>query len=246
MTLDQPLPRQDKSADYVSLKLWREANVFAGGTVTGVSHAITDRPRQELTEFGASFGIGMGITMFCNVSKAAMPTLLKELWATSTTLTVLTDLAPRFDTACEAWKRTWQSSKNLQSDKAEIGQSMGSFIVDNTLTTGAGIFGAKFGSHKIFHRALDVPGLKHVVSPTLSGLEKLEKRISATAAGIRTVRLNIETAKPDKIDICTEQDLALMRARIFGEETALQPEATPLHPFEPASIDEALKSLTAL
>ncbi len=239
--MEKPLPPLENSPDFVSLKLWREANVFAGGTFSGVSHAITDRPRQDLAEFGAAFGIGMGITVFCHVSKAGMPTLLKELWATSTTLTCLTDLAPRFDTACEAWKRTWQSSKNVQGDKAEIGQCMGSFLVDNTLTTGAGIFGAKVGSHNIFHRALEVPGVRHVVSPTLNGLEKLERKISDATTGVRlsAAKLNLESVRLEKIDRGCEQDLALAKDRILGEQTAMAP-------APPHTIIEPEKSFTAL
>ncbi len=160
MNLNDALSTTNTVPDDVSDKLLREAHVFAGGTLSGVTTAITAHPEQNCLKFGAAFAVGMATTLLCEVSKAATPTIVKEVIATSATLACLTDLAPRFDTACEAWKRTWQSSKHVQADKKEIGLTIGQYLVDTALTSGAGIFGAKLGTNKIFHRALTVPGVK--------------------------------------------------------------------------------------
>jgi hypothetical protein len=221
MTIDDPLSSTNIAPDYVSAKLWREAHVFAGGTFSGVSKAITTHPEQNCLKFGAAFGIGMATTLVCEVSKAATPTIVKEVLATSATLACLTDLAPRIDTAFEAWKRTWQSPKQVQADKSEIGLTIGQYLVDTALTSGAGIFGAKLGTNKFFHRALTVPGVKHIANPALNGLEQFEKRMSDVANGLR-----IDSRRPPNLELInleTENDMALMKARIFGEEAALEP-----------------------
>jgi hypothetical protein len=184
--------------------------------VPGFTQAVTSHPRQSLTNLAISTGIGMVATVATEVSKAAMPRLLNRLVAVSALICYAKDLAPSIDRTCEAFHRTWFSSKDMAQDRTVIGSSVGQFLFDTSLSAVGGVFGAKFGRNQIFHKAMLTPVAKDLSMPAWGRISRDDSLNNGLDGGSGNLSQVLQTSRKlmERLDIQVGQE-----ARAVGSET---------------------------
>ncbi len=133
--------------DDLGAKLLREADVFVGGTISGIGKALkekVDSPQHAggtVLEMVGAYGAGYVLSRI--QPKAALANLGKQTLGLAFSYSFLKDIGDKVKDVPKIWDKTWHSSDNLQDNKAAIADTWGRFAVDNTLTGIAGTRGAK-------------------------------------------------------------------------------------------------------
>lgn len=190
-------------------KLIREAEVLLGGTARGIATGVEEArndPWDTGLKLAGSIAVGAGLAYLQR--GAGMTRLAAEVVGAAMGAAFITDVAGpgRLEKLGGALRDTWNSSKNIEHNKAVIGQNLGRFAFDTGLMVVGGGVGSLCGRSTFrskltlsepgpLSRTLDsqlmelsgkqgVNGSRSLIEP-LGGSAHLETRISELPGATR-------------------------------------------------------------
>lgn len=141
---DQVSHDVSNQSDSLSDKLAREADLLISGTAAGVRQAALEaweNKPEALIKLGVAFGMGFGMTLL--QSRAGYLRLGAQIAGTGLAAAFVMDVAGRASSVGRAVQQTWNDRDTLGANKQIIADTLGPFVVDSAMMTGAGMLGAR-------------------------------------------------------------------------------------------------------